>query len=193
MGEFGIYKQNRIKVGTCNFMYYCRYENRYQIDTLENNVDFHSEKNLYWRLPLVSEDALKPGEYGSGFPGVRLCKTFPDRCPENFKPLECADYPGKMQLKHDESGLLVNVNCYHGIKLPLESDDFQPHWNGKGYAFELVALKNTRNQNDENSDFIQMVCQCRFCGNMFTCEFSEISDYIFDKELKKRLSEYRIK
>ena len=182
MGEYAEFRNNRIKIGTCEMMYYLRYEDRLKVKPLNNNLDPNTEMNLFWRLPVKCEDNISPGHYSAGWPKVPLVKNLLHGDHYFSDPI-CANHPGVMQLRHNDSGLLINVKCYHGVKLPIGNDDFNAFWNGKGYAFELVAIKN------ETKSFM-LVIECRFCGIFFTCDFGEIEDFISDKTLRDRLSRY---
>lgn len=62
------------------------------------------------------------------------------------------------------------------MKLPLEGvEDVAAGWNGKGYAFELAALKAVWNGNQ--FDVIPVI-RCRFCGDMWRSEWKDIADYL---------------
>ena len=69
MGEYAIRKSDgeSIKIGTCEDMYYLRYEDRCKV-TPEEGSGF----GYRWRLPFPDEDCIRPGEYGSGFRGIEL-------------------------------------------------------------------------------------------------------------------------
>ena len=65
MGEYAIRKSDNqeIKIGTCEYMYYIRYEDRNKVSPLPNNTDCSKELNLIWRLPFPSEDHIQIGNY----------------------------------------------------------------------------------------------------------------------------------
>ena len=69
MGEYAIRKSDgeSIKIGTCESMYYLRYEDRFKV-TPEEGSGF----GYYWRLPFPDEDCIRPGEYDSCFRGIEL-------------------------------------------------------------------------------------------------------------------------
>ena len=69
MGEYAIRKSDgeSIKIGTCESMYYLRYEDRCKV-TPEEGSGFGNR----WRLPFPDEDCIRPGEYDSGFRGIEL-------------------------------------------------------------------------------------------------------------------------
>ena len=69
MGEYAIRKSDRqsIKIGTCEDMYYLRYEDQDKV-TPESGSDF----GFRWRIPFPSEDKILPGDYCGGFRQVDL-------------------------------------------------------------------------------------------------------------------------
>lgn len=188
MGEYAKRKSDgeRIKIGTCESMYYLRYEDREKVEKESHSLDPAIEKGLFWRLPFPDEDNISIGEYDPYQRGYRLYKPIEEngkQYHEDFAAPDTVDAPGTLQLRHADSGLLLNVNCYHGIKLPKGTDEIKPCWNGKGWFFELVFIKNTENG-------VIPVIQCRHCHMMWRCTWDEILPYIQDSELKSRLEQY---
>ncbi len=175
MGEYAIRKYDdiEIKMGTCENMYYIRYEDRNKVYAIEGNINPADTLNLRWRLPFPDEDNIIPGEYKEYNRAVRLC----DKTGGDFKFNDSIKFPGIIQLKHP-SGLLVNVNCYHGEKLPKDTNDTKYHWNGKSWSWELVFIKNTEHG-------IKPIIHCRHCNKSWQCEWVDIIAYI-PRELEKR-------
>jgi hypothetical protein len=74
MGEYANYGKERIKIGTCEDLYYLRYDQRHQIDALPGNVDPCNPehlKELRFRFPFPWEDQVEPGaftDHSYGFP-----------------------------------------------------------------------------------------------------------------------------
>lgn len=91
---------------------------------------------------------------------------------------------GIIQLTHP-CGLLVNVPCYHGTKLPESQKPMQVFWNGKSWFAELAHIKNTE-------EGLFPVVHCRFCRHMWRYEWSEVLPYVHDAELKRRLEQYAL-
>ena len=69
MGEYAIRKSDResIKIGTCEDMYYLRYEDQDKVIP-----DECSDFGYRWRIPFPDEDHILPGDYDSGFRQVDL-------------------------------------------------------------------------------------------------------------------------
>ena len=66
MGEYAYRKSDNqyIKIGTCENMYYIRYEDRFKVRPDEGySLDCSKELNLIWRLPFPSEDHIQIGNY----------------------------------------------------------------------------------------------------------------------------------
>ena len=72
MGEYALRKSDResIKIGTCDDMYYLRYEDQDKVIP-ESGSDFGNR----WRIPFPDEDHILPGDYDSGFRQVDLVAT----------------------------------------------------------------------------------------------------------------------
>lgn len=183
MGEYAIRKNDKreIKIGTCESMYYLRYEDKDKVTCQEGSLDPSTELDLFWRLPFPDEDNVQPGEYQKYNRGEPLYKNGVYGA-EYFSDPTTAKSPGIMQLKDEASGLLVNVACYQGEKLPAGNADFKPFWNGKGNAYELAFVKNTKAG-------VLPVVRCKFCGQMWRYSWEEILPFV-NGELKNRLAKY---
>jgi len=180
MGEYAKYNGKEIKIGTCEAMYYLRYEDRGRVTPLPGNVKPCVDKGLFFRLPFPDEDDQHPGSYRDHNRGYRLMakegKYWGNWEPEDLEP-------GRIQLKH-ESGLLLCVPCHHGAKLP-EIDGIKPHWNGKSWHMELCSVKSMLGGS------LWPVYHCRFCRSMWSTEWEEILPYCAaDKEMLRRLEAY---
>lgn len=191
MGEYAERKSDgiEVKIGTCDSMYYLRYEDRNKVKPVENSLNPAGEDCLFWRLPFPDEDNIQVGEYTDYKRGYRLYKNEKDERGHewsvNFSDPKTVGDAGIMQF-HNDSGLLVNVKCFHGEKLPESTEDAQFHWNGKSWHFELAHIQNMK-------DKVLPVVRCRFCGNMWRYDWNDIMPFIADKELKQRLEKYNHK
>ncbi len=188
MGEYAFRKSDRtkIKIGTCETMYYLRYDDRDKVLPQQNSLNPAREMNLFWRLPFPDEDQVAIGEYDSYNRGLRLYKKEVDRLGRDyytdFSDPKTANDPGNIQLKH-ESGLLINVPCHHGEKLP-DLGDSKAFWNGKSHSLELAHLKNMANG-------VWPIVKCRHCGHMWRYHWSDIMEYI-PIDMRKRLEVYAV-
>jgi hypothetical protein len=64
MGEFARYGGERIKIGTCENMYYLRADQRFRVAALCGNVDpVRDAPHLRFRFPFPDEDHVAPGAF----------------------------------------------------------------------------------------------------------------------------------
>ena len=184
MGEYAKLGGESIKIGTCESMYYLRWNDRFRVDPQPGNVDPQKDAGLFFRLPFPDEDELLPGEYSDYQRGYRLGRKdrqyWEDWTPDG---LDEAD-PGNVQLHHQPSGLLLSVPCHHGTKLP-DVGEARAHWNGKKHALELAHVKSMPDGT------LRPVYRCRFCGSMWSDDWEAILPYCgLDKEMLRRLEAY---
>jgi hypothetical protein len=185
MGEYAtrISDGERIKIGTCEDMFYLRFEDRYLVSPLPGNVNPARDveaAQIRFRLPFADEDDIRPGDYKDPFRALRLY-----RGNEDFTDESTANHPGTIQLQH-ACGLLVNVPCYHGHKLPTLGDA-RVFWNGKSWSLELFQLR---------PDFVDgelrvfPVVRCRHCQHVWRYEWPNVWEFI-PPEMRTRLRGYK--
>jgi hypothetical protein len=181
MGEYATRKSDRkrIKIGTCEAMVYLRWEDRDKI----SGYDFKPEYGLHFRLPFPDEDAILPGDYDSYDRNMRLNHADRNK-PEALEQLmaETEDHPGTMQLRHEASGLLLNVPCYHGLKLPEVQPPMQAFWNGKNpYPLALARVKWTK-------EGLLAILKCTSCDGLWrSSRWDLILPLVQNLPLRKRL------
>lgn len=181
MGEFALDQTgNEIKIGTCENMYYLRYEDRFKVRPKPGNINPQTELNLYWRLPFPAEDTVQPGFYEDAFKRVQLPYAF-----EEMHMKDTVKNPGSIQLHSDGMGIYVHLTCYHNQQLPESSKDCRPFFNGKSPAFSLIAVTNTENG-------VRFKVSCNGCRTTWLCDIEDIGPFIYDKELKARLVAYTV-
>ena len=177
MGEYAIYGGNQIKIGTCESMYYLRFEDRNKVTAQRGNVDPANDAGLRFRLPFPDEDGIEPGNYENYKRGELLRKGNDWYIADPVM----GDDAGIIQLTHP-SGLLVNVPCHHGAKLPA-IEGAKVFWNGKSPSIELQAVKHM------GDGETMAVIGCRHCGKQWRAEWAEIADYIPDETLRARVAQ----
>jgi len=187
MGEYAKnYRDEEVKIGTCEDMYYLRYEDRLKVKKIPNSLDPQRELNLRWRLPFPDEDGIEVGGYRDYKRGLRLYGTSEV---QGYIDNDCVglqipdDDPGIIQLRHENSGLMINAPCHHGRKLPDSGGELKTFWNGKGWSLELCQIKNTE-------DGIKPIVGCRHCGHKWRYEWEDVRPYIHDAEMIARLRGY---
>ena len=191
MGEYALRKsdQVQVKIGTCESMYYIRWDDRDKVSPIEHSLDPSDTPNLYWRLPVPEEDHLEPGDYDSGFPAVTLVALRDEDTGKAFDYEPSGEVkPGSFQMFKEECGLLLNVPCYHGHKVP-DMGEGKAFFNGKArYWWELCGVKN--HESPDGSIELLPLVRCRFCGNMFRETWAGILLHIPEGPLRERLVDY---
>jgi hypothetical protein len=186
MGEYAKYKGASIKIGTNLYMYYLRYEDRFKVKPEEGSLNPTTLKGLYWRLPFPDEDHMAPGEYPDFYRGVRLFKLSESGAAIDYRADYLAEHPGIIQMYHSGMGLLANIRCYHGMKLPENSDSVQFHWNGRSHCMELVHVLNT-------AMGMLPVIACKHCRTSWSLpaeDWPMILEHVQDQKLRERLKVY---
>ncbi len=164
MGEYAIRKSDgeRIKIGTCEDMYYLRFSDRHLVQAQPGNVDpVKDVEHLRFRLPFPDEDHVLPGNYDDYNRAARLIDFEGDE----------SDKPGIFQVHH-ESGLLLNLPCYHGTKLPEVGPGVKAFWNGKSWFYELYQLRGMADGS------VLPVVHCRFCREAWRYQWATVWNHI---------------
>lgn len=179
MGEYArrISDGQKVKIGTCEEMFACRYE---QLNEIE--YEYRTD-GLLWRIPMPEEDGIKPGDFE--YPIVR----------KNYIPWDLqikeqylsdkavkflTEHPGNRQLWDEKDGLLVNLRCYHGLSLPKSAEGMWAHWNGKSNPLYLAYIGNEEKE-------MEITVECRVCRKSWSFSFNEIAPAICSLWMKLRL------
>jgi hypothetical protein len=75
MGEYAKYNGERIKIGTCEDMYYLRYDQRFLVFPESGNVNPRAKdelKVIRFRFPFPEEDNVEPGTFEDPFKFIRI-------------------------------------------------------------------------------------------------------------------------
>lgn len=179
MGEYATRKSDgkRVKIGTCSMLYWLRYEDRFEVTDFPGTM-----MNRYWRLPYPEEDgkevckerAVEPWRdyWGTTISESIFCDN------DVIAALEANE--GIAQSYVEELGMLINVQCSHGLRLPESTECVQFFWNGKRSPLRLAYVKNTEKE-------MRLVIACKACGSSWTCSFNDIEQHIASRELRLRL------
>ena len=181
MSEFATRKSDghRIKIGTCQNLYYLRYDQR---DEVYYDRPF---TDMCFRLPLPDEDKHKPGEFE--FEGS--LKNWHTRLNDDFlidmKDEPCFQRGGVAQVKMDELGVILSVPCYHGFKLPTGKDcEVRSVYNGKINPMRILYIK------PHHDGRMRIGVTCKSCGSMWEYTFDEIDKYLISHEMRSRLFKF---
>ncbi len=184
MGEYATRRSDgeQIKIGTCESMYYLRWDD---INQVQLNGYSLRQPGLWFRLPFPDEDHQQPGDYDDYSRAIRL---LPYQAEDEPAPV-CFELngtkAGTLQVRHEGSGLLLNVACHHGQKLPQGSDEIRPFWNGKDpFPWELYMVKNHEGQG------LLPIVRCRHCGDTYRADWAGVLPHIADEVLRNRLTDY---
>lgn len=90
MGEYARFDGDEVKIGTCESLYYLRWQDRRRVAPLPGNVRPGVDVGLFYRLPIPAEDMETPGGYSSGWaavdlPGFRFGGVDGERFPGPFR------------------------------------------------------------------------------------------------------------
>lgn len=176
-----------VKIGTCESMYYLRFEDRGNVRALPGNVNPTGDAGeLRFRVPFPDEDSVKIGEYADHARGARLYREGERGYTEDYSDPDLSAEPGIIQLTHP-SGVLVNLPCYHGEKLPEAPKGGGIFWNGKSHALELGMIRGIV---VDGALAALPVIRCRHCGGMWRSSWEKVWDYI-PADLRAACEKYR--
>lgn len=151
MGEYASYHGEHIKIGTCEDMYYLRFDQRRFVGFLTGNVDVQDEETvlgLRFRFPFPDEDNLEPGSFEDYDRSV---------CIPGAKIPEGVDH-GNIQFT--AKGYLCSIPCPEsGAVLPVKVAR-----NGSSGAVHLVRQKLLRDGR------LVPILKCGGCGHLWRCE-----------------------
>jgi len=158
MGEYARLKSTnqRIKIGTCEDMYYLRFDQRNLVKHESGNVDPNSPADagqIRFRFPFPQEDGMEPGDfepfYGLEVPGAKAAK-------------DCGHYSVQFSANRKQFGsYLVSLPCPNSKdadKIPAKVSR-----NGIGSEVEIVQQRLI-------GDELWTVCQCTACGAKWRCD-----------------------
>ncbi len=156
MGEYAARKSDgaQVKIGTCENMYYLRYDQRHDVESSEGSLDPADPQyigELRFRFPDPVEDGITPGSFEASWPTSLMV-------PGSASP------PGvehrKVQfVAGNDTGWLVSIPCPE-VGGP---DGLTMHKNGYNGGTELVAQKVVDGE-------LIPVLRCRTCGVMWRAE-----------------------
>ena len=175
MGEYAFRKSDKkeVKIGTCDSMYYLRWENCKDVRYSGNWWD------ASFRLPFPDEDNVRIGEYIKHDRYIPLI---------NYRPTSALD-DGELLLSH-VSGVRINVPCYHGCAVDIDENMFQPltTWPHAKVqpSFALMRVKQSREFNK-----LCPVVKCVWCDYAYySSTWQDILPFITDDVMLNRLVKY---
>jgi hypothetical protein len=149
MGEYALYNGKRIKIGTCEDMYYLRADQTRQVYAQQGNVNPSSsrdQKEIRFRFPWPDEDHIQPGAFENF---GRAVAVYGVELPES--------------IEHDnvqfsaQAGYLISLPCPEG---PEALKNLTVHRNGFAGNFKI------RQQAYRNGN-LALIGSCGGCGAPF--------------------------
>ena len=166
MGEYGTHKGSKIKMGTCENMYYLRWEDRHEVEPESGSLDPADSPGIRFRFPFPDEDAYLPGDdryhergyfRGLGLHGIDA-------------PAEGVEHYSIQFRSTTTKGLLVSLPCPMG---PDGRDKpYDIGFNGFSGAVEIVQQK-------PQDGVLMLILRCGCCGALWRCETLEMCSGVF--------------
>ena len=162
MGEYAQRNSDheRIKIGTCENMYYLRADQVQKVTGLPGNVSPISELGLRFRFPFPSEDGVAPGnfeDYSKSYP-------VPGLGGQQFIG------HGKLQfVSGSPSGWNVCLPCPNGNE--AQPEGIKVHRNGGVADLGVVWQKRV-------GDGLHVVVSCPACGASWSLDREEAADMV---------------
>lgn len=126
MGEYAIYNCSDIKIGTCEDLYYLRFDQRHLVVPLPGSLDPADPEMLAvirFRFPFPDEDSIEPGDFKDPFRTVPLHGVKP---PVDLEPYGGRHSTVQFRSAHPE-GLRLMLPCpfsSDGEGLPYQFNGF---------------------------------------------------------------------
>lgn len=169
MGEYATYGGDQIKIGTCEDMYYLRFDQRHLVTPQTGNVNPNREDDLAclrFRFPWPTEDTIEPGAFENYDKSLRIYGAeditgTDDHYSAQFVnnrfgnlSLPCPDGPewedggNGWGRKHTPTGIVAHKNGYNG-------------------GVHLVAQKYLTARDEQR---LVPILKCGTCGAMWRVE-----------------------
>jgi hypothetical protein len=149
MGEYAMYNGDHVKIGTCEDMYYLRWDQAHLVSAESGSVDPLADATaVRFRFPFPNEDRIRPGEFEDPFRGIAVPHaTVPDGVDHHTVQFSA------------QRGYLMSVPCPEsGETIP-----YHVHRNGFSGAVKIVQQKWW------NGHLIT-ICECGGCGAKYRLE-----------------------
>src|SRR5262245_32043164 len=151
MGEYAIFKKTgqRIKIGTCEDMYYLRHDQRHLVAAEGGSVDVNGPEagEIRFRFPFPQEDRMEPGTfepfYGLGVWGIEV----PEEIDHHWLQFT-RNYP-------NSGGILLSTPCPESKEGKASGLRFS--YNGYSGKVQIVQQRII-------GDELWTVCECGSCG-----------------------------
>jgi hypothetical protein len=148
MSEEALYHGEKIKIGTCEDMYYLRADQAHLVTAMLKNYDpVRDAEKIRFRFPFPQEDNIPPGGFSDPFYGLGVYGV---EVPDDVEH-------GMIQFRADK-GLLVSLPCPYSPE--GKAAPYHVAFNGFGGPVKIVQQRLFRGQ-------LVLVCQCGCCGRAY--------------------------
>ena len=163
MGEYVNYKNDSVKIGTCESLYYTRYEQMKSLlphlscDGSISPADYtKNDSGFRFRFPFPDEDSIPFGEFKDFERGVMV--TLDENTKDFAIDLDhrqmCTNIKPRYQPKSNIHTFNLFTPCPQSKDFNLKTSTNFPH-----YGIEIVQQKPTNNE-------LWVVIRCPYCGTM---------------------------
>lgn len=182
MGEYATYLGREIKIGTCENMFYLRWDQAHRVTSQSGNVDPVRDRNeLRFRFPFPEEDRIEPGAFEDHAKRRRI---------HGVTPPDIDHY--SIQLRAEAEGYNLSIPCPEGPvgdKLTLTGADgveqsATVHRNGFRGAMFLVQQRWW-------NGLLVSVCECA-CGAKYRLETLADAQPVIDSLMAEAAEEDRV-
>ena len=149
MGEYGLVSGERVKLGTCEDMYYLRADQVGQVQRVPNSLDVRDpevQAEIRFRFPWPDEDGTEPGAFDSFDRAVGVYGVQPPAGVEHRSVQFVA-----------QAGYLASLPCPETAGLNLAPLGITIHRNGFAGPVKIV-------QQAYREGNLAVICQCGGCG-----------------------------
>lgn len=168
MGEYALYNNNEIKIGTCEQMYYLRADQVQNIHSLPNSVNprrREQAESIHFRFPFPGEDAIQPGSFENYNKGVAVYGLEPPDGVEHTTLQFTRNYP-------QTGGILLSTPCPESKEGKVSGLRFVYN----GYSGK-VEIHSQRLQHDQ----LCLVLRCGSCGALWREDSLEDAQAVIDR------------
>jgi hypothetical protein len=175
MGEYAEYQGERVKIGTCEQMYYLRADQADQVRALPGNVDPIDDRyGIRFRFPFPDEDGRAPGDVDG--PEHNFDRTFRI----DGVPSAGVDHYS-VQFKAG-NGYLLSIPCpeqgtRNVDRMSIELDGLKIGLNGYGGSFGIHSQKWVE-ADEDGPERLVTVCRCHGCGALWRLHSWEMAEPI---------------
>ena len=148
MGEYAKYNGQSVKIGTCEDMYYLRFDQRHLVEKEANSLDPVKDiDGLRFRFPFPDEDSIEPGNFEHYNKAIWLHLDAPDEIDHYSVQLVSSSAPA--------GHVMVCLPCPYSKEAKESKIKYGYNGYSGGIGISQQRLKDNK---------LMLVCQCGACG-----------------------------